>query len=107
MQLFPADFNFTNPDLSAQFVKWATAEVADFSAVPTEMETFTLPAGKYAVFRYCGLPAAAAPYFANIFSKWLPGAGLRVDQRPHFELLGERYNNNSPDSEEDIYIPVF
>jgi hypothetical protein len=29
-----------------------------------------------------------------------------LDNRPHFEILGEKYKNADPDSEEDVYIPV-
>jgi AraC family transcriptional regulator len=106
MQIFPTDFNFANPDFSAVFIKWAAVEVNDFTEIPVDMETCIIPAGRYAVFHYQGHPGAAIPYFAEIFCKWLPEAGLSVDQRPHFEILGEKYKNNSPDSEEDIYIPV-
>lgn len=28
----------------------------------------------------------------------------RVDDRPHFEVLGGKYQNNSPNSEEEIWI---
>jgi AraC family transcriptional regulator len=46
---FP-DFKPTN-----EFEWWATVEVANFDNVPTEMETFVLPSGLYAVFDYKGL----------------------------------------------------
>jgi AraC family transcriptional regulator len=29
-----------------------------------------------------------------------------LDNRPHFEILGEKYKQGSPDSEEEIWIPV-
>jgi AraC family transcriptional regulator len=29
-----------------------------------------------------------------------------LDNRPHFEILGEKYKNESPDSEEELWIPV-
>ena len=28
------------------------------------------------------------------------------DNRPQFEILGEKYKNNAPDSEEEIWIPI-
>lgn len=89
-----------------EFEKWAAAEVADFNSIPGEMETYTLPAGMYAVFGYKGLPADFGPAFQYIFGTWLPGSGYVLDDRPHFEVLGARYNNNSPDSEEEIWVPV-
>lgn len=29
-----------------------------------------------------------------------------IDFRPHFEILGEKYKNNDPGSEEEVWIPV-
>jgi len=29
-----------------------------------------------------------------------------LDNRPHFEVLGEKYKNGDPESEEEIWIPV-
>jgi AraC family transcriptional regulator len=70
------------------------------------MQSFLLPGGLYAVFHYKGLPSEGAKTFQYIFGTWLPGSEYALDNRPHFEVLGERYNNNSPDSEEEIWIPV-
>jgi AraC family transcriptional regulator len=44
--------------------------------------------------------------FQHIFETWLPQSGYELDNRPHFEVLGEKYRNNDPESEEDIYIPI-
>jgi len=29
-----------------------------------------------------------------------------LDDRPHFEVLGDKYKNADPDSEEEIWIPI-
>jgi AraC family transcriptional regulator len=29
-----------------------------------------------------------------------------LDDRPHFEVLGEKYKNNDPTSEKEIWIPI-
>lgn len=29
-----------------------------------------------------------------------------LDEREHYELLGEKYKNNYPASEEEIYLPI-
>jgi AraC family transcriptional regulator len=29
-----------------------------------------------------------------------------LDDRPHFEILGDKYKNGDPDSEEEIWIPI-
>lgn len=49
----PAHFEDFKP--TNEFARWAAVEVADFDDVPSEMETFILPGGLYAVFDYKGL----------------------------------------------------
>lgn len=44
--------------------------------------------------------------FEYIFVEWLPDTIYELDNRPHFEILGEKYKNNDPDSEEDLWIPI-
>ncbi|MEN9524835.1 MAG: hypothetical protein RLZZ256_219, partial [Bacteroidota bacterium] len=29
-----------------------------------------------------------------------------LDERPHVEVMGSKYKNNDPASEEDIWIPI-
>jgi AraC family transcriptional regulator len=94
---------FNNFDPNTTFEKWAAIEVSHFNTIPYEMETITLTAGLYAVFVHKGQSTAI---FETIFSTWLPNSIYVVDHRPHFELLGAKYKNNDPDSEEEIWIPV-
>jgi AraC family transcriptional regulator len=100
----PSYFNAFNPD--TEFEKWAAIEVTDFGSVPDEMETITLTGGLYAVFLYQGAASAGAKAFEYIFGSWLPNSGYDLDNRPHFEILGEKYKNEDPDSEEEIWIPI-
>lgn len=87
------------------FERWAAVEVADFNHVPEEMESMVIPGGLYAVFDYKGLNTDSS-VFKYILETWLPSSGYVLDDRPHFEVLGERYQNNDPLSEEEIWIPV-
>ncbi|MES2592209.1 MAG: GyrI-like domain-containing protein [Bacteroidota bacterium] len=100
----PFYFKELNP--TKEFQKWAAVEVTDFNTVPEGMSTFTLPAGLYAVFIHKGPASTGAKTFQYIFENWLPQSAYAWDPRPHFELLGEKYKNNNPDSEEEIWIPV-
>lgn len=100
----PTHFTQFNPGNT--FEKWAAVEVASFDHVPNGMETFIVPGGSYAVFHYKGSSAESFAFFQSIFSDWLPSAGYLLDDRPHFEVLGEKYRNNDPSSEEEIWIPV-
>ena len=95
-----SDFKLTN-----SFEKWATVEVSDFDNVPGDFETFILPGGLYAVFYYRGSSNDPA-IFQYIFGTWLPDSDYVLDDRPHFEVLGEKYKNDDPTSEEEIWIPV-
>jgi AraC family transcriptional regulator len=94
---------FQRFDPTREFEKWALAEVKNFSVIPDEMEPFELPGGLYAVFQHKGM---GTEIFQFIFSEWLPNSGYALDNRPHFEILGEKYKQGSPDSEEEIWIPV-
>jgi AraC family transcriptional regulator len=105
LQVYPESFDFAFPDIKTGFDKWATIEVAHFESVPDEMETFILKGGLYAVFLYKGL-SSDTKIFEYIFGVWLPCSNFIVDNRPHFEILGEKYRNNDPESEEEIWIPV-
>ena len=103
MQVYDRLINFT--DLSQEFEKWAAVEVTDFNTIPDDMESFELPGGLYAVFFYKGL-STDTQIFRYIFGTWLPGSSYVLDGRPHFEILGEKYRNNDPNSEEEIWIPI-
>jgi len=106
MQIYGPSFDFKNFNPTAVFEKWAAVEVPDFNAVPAGMDTFTLPGGQYAVFLHKGGPRTGPATFAHIFGIWLPSSIYAIDNRPHFEVLGESYKNDDPNSEEEIWIPV-
>jgi len=95
-----ADFKPTN-----EFERWAAVEVADFDNLPNEMETFILSSGLYAVFDYKGLSTDNS-IFKYILESWLPSSDYILDDRPHFEVLGDKYKNNDPLSEEEIWVPI-
>lgn len=105
LQIYPPSF-FANFNPETEFEKWATCEVNDFDNVPDKMETFSLKGGLYAVFRYKGNQSQAASAFRYIMGTWLQNSLYIIDDRPHFEILGEKYKNDDPDSEEEIWIPI-
>jgi putative chromate ion transporter len=59
-----------------------------------------------AVFAFKGDLSLAQKTFEYIFKTWLPNSKYNLDNRPHFEILGEKYKNNDPASEEEIWIPI-
>lgn len=105
MQIYGSSF-FDDFDPTAVFEKWAAVEVTDYDTVPNEMETTTLPGGRYVVFLYRGSSSEAAKAFEYIFGTWIPKSDYVIDQRPHFEILGEQYKNADANSAEEIWIPI-
>jgi AraC family transcriptional regulator len=97
--------HFFNFSLTNEFEKWATVEVSDFDNVPPEMETFILIGGLYAIFDYKGLNTDDS-IFRYIYGEWIPNSDYDLDNRPHFEILGDKYKNGDPTSEEEIWIPI-
>jgi AraC family transcriptional regulator len=106
MQVYDQTFNFKVFNPNTPFEKWAAIEVTDYDSVPAEMESFTLSAGLYAVFIHKGAAESAPKTFQYIFGTWLPNSEYSLDNRPHFEILGDKYKNEDPDSEEEVWIPI-
>ncbi|NCU05702.1 MAG: GyrI-like domain-containing protein [Chitinophagaceae bacterium] len=102
LQLYPENY-FTAFDPANEFTKWALAEVSDANSLPEGFEYFHLSGGLYTVFDHKGCDTEI---FQQIFTQWLPQSAFVLDDRPHFEVLGEKYKNHSTDSEEEIWIPV-
>jgi AraC family transcriptional regulator len=106
MRVYDKFYDFENFNPATQFEKWAALEVSDFNAIPPEMEAYTLTGGLYAVFYYKGLNTDTR-IFEYIFGTWLPNSNdYTLDNRPHFEILGEKYKNGDPNSEEEIWVPI-
>jgi AraC family transcriptional regulator len=106
MQVYAEGFSMQNFTPQTVFTKWAAVEVANIEAVPEGMYTFTLPAGKYAVFIHKGPASAFKPTFDYIYGEWLLKSGYTLDQRPHFELLPEGYVPTDPNAEEEVWVPI-
>jgi AraC family transcriptional regulator len=92
-------------DPTIPFVKWALIEVLNYNYVPEGMETYTINEGLFAVFTYNGPSKNAVQVFQYIYNVWLPNSSYELDNREHFEILGENYNPQG-NAEEEIYIPI-
>jgi AraC family transcriptional regulator len=106
MQLYNLSIDFEKFDQDTPFEKWAAIEVPDFDSIPNEMESYSLQGGLFAVFVHKGAASRGAETFDYIFRSWLPHSEYFLDNRPHFEILGEKYKNDDPDSEEEVWIPI-
>lgn len=103
VQINPNGFSFGPNE---PFVKWAATAVENFDFVPQGMEKLEIREGLYAVFIYKGDQINAPAFFKSIYTEWLPNSGFELDTRPQFEILGEKYKKDNPNSEEEIWIPI-
>ncbi len=97
--------HFSAFSIHNEFEKWACVEVENYKNIPHGMDTLMLEPCTYAVFDYKGLNTDHR-IFEYIYSTWLPSSGYVLNNSPHFEVLGEKYKNNDPTSEEQIWIPI-
>jgi AraC family transcriptional regulator len=97
---------FKQFDPAREFEKWATVEVTDFSTVPDGMKPIVFPYGLYAVFLHRGPVSAALTTYRYIYQTWIPNSEYSLVDRPHFAIMGEKYQPESGDFEEEIWIPV-
>lgn len=106
IQTYPSLLDYKTFTPHSLFVKSAAIEVKNHHFVPNEMKAITIPKGTYAIFIHKG-PVNDFPLTMNyIFKEWLPSSDYELDNRPHFEILGEKYKNNDPLSEEEVWIPI-
>ncbi len=105
VEVYPNDY-FLNFSPQKTFNKWAAFPALPNVKYSEELSKLEIPAGLYACFHYIGSSANAQALYQYIFNQWLPASGYQLDQRPHFALMGAKYQNNHPDSEEDIWIPI-
>lgn len=105
LQVYPEGY-YQRFNPATIFQKWALAEVEAGASPPEGMELFFLPEGDYVVFVHKGDVAAFVAKLQYVLREWIPANGLQLDERPHFEVLGEKYRNGDPESEEEVWIPV-
>lgn len=98
-------YETANFDPKIEFTKWALIEVTSFENMLENFKPFNLTGGLYAVFLHKG-SSADFSIFRYIFYTWLPNSDYELDHRPHFEVLGAQYKNNSSSSQEEIWIPI-
>lgn len=106
IQIYDEQVDFDNFGPNTNFTKWAAVEVSNFKDLPSDLSTHTLNGGLYAIFIHKGSPQEFPKTSQYIFGEWLPKSDYELDNREHFELLGSKYKNDSPDSEEEVWIPI-
>ena len=89
-----------------EFAQWAGVEVNTIENIPDGMEVYNLKGGLYATFIHKGTAADFPKTMNYIHTVWLPKSEYEVDDREHFEVLGSAYDRLSPDSEEEVWVPI-
>lgn len=104
LRIFPPNYyDQFSPIL--EFTKWAAIEVSEVGEIPNGMEEFILDPGEYAVFTMEGL-GNGGELFQYIFQDWLPKSEYQLANRPHFDILDEKYQKRHPDATQTIWIPI-
>jgi AraC family transcriptional regulator len=89
------------------FEKWVACAVTQVDALPEGMAVLPMAGGRYAKFTHRGVHDTFKNTMQMIFTEWLPKGPYRLADRPHFEVMTEKYlGMSNPDSEEYIYIPI-
>ena len=100
-----SDTYFKEFNAGQSFTKWAAVEVAKTDEIPEGMDVFDMEEGIYAMFMNHGM-GDNSEMFQYIFTEWLPSSEYELDNRPHFDVLGEDYQKKDPDAMSEIWIPV-
>lgn len=89
-----------------QWTYFPSVQVSQFDDVPALLFAKTLPSATYAVFTAKGGIPKLGDTFMYAYMTWLPTSAYEVAFPFDFEYYDERFKDNDPDSEVDIYIPV-
>ncbi len=107
IQVYPKGLDMADFTPQTEFITRAGIEVTNLSLIPEGMDSFIIPQGLYAIFEHQGATRDFHKTSKYIYEEWLPTSGYVLDDRPHFEVLDERYlGPDHPDSIEDVYIPI-
>lgn len=105
LQIYPKNF-FKEFNAQKTFKKYALVELKEVLQLPENAEKFELIEGLYLVIDFKGDGAMFQEMFLYVLNTLLPQLGYKMDNRPHFEILGEKYKNMDPNSEEEVWIPI-
>ena len=105
VEVYPEGY-FASFDPNKAFQKWAAVEVISEINVPESWEKLEIPEGLYAVFTYKGKSSEIHNIYQYILGTWINNSPYQLDDRPHMGVMGEKYKNDDPESEEELWIPV-
>lgn len=107
MQVYENGMNVNAFGPQTQFKRRAAMKVLDHLHIPEGMQAFDHPGGLYAVFIHHGPVKEFRRTATWIYGTWLPQSPYEVDNRPHFEILDDKYlGPDHPDSVEEVWVPI-
>ncbi len=97
-----------NMNDNVKFTEVVGAEVTSFENLPEQFVKKELLGGRYAVFTHKGSLRMLKSTFDYIWGTWFLSTKEELDTREDFELYDNRFIGfDHPDSEIEIYIPVW
>ncbi|MDP4291354.1 MAG: GyrI-like domain-containing protein [Bacteroidota bacterium] len=106
LQIYNDSLDLMDFTPDTEFETWAAVEVSAFDEIPEGIEPYILKGGLYAVFIHRGTVDLFKDTLHFIYHSWFPSSPYELDKREHFEVMGEKYKNNDPTSEEEVWIPI-
>jgi AraC family transcriptional regulator len=89
-----------------QWMYFPSTQVSSLDEIPTGLFGRTLPAATYAVFTAKGGIPKLHDTFMYAYMTWLPASEYESAYPFDFEYYDERFKDQDPNSEIDIFIPV-
>lgn len=81
-------------------------EVKDKVDLPEDLQLHKVPGGNYAVFEYLGPVKEIGRAYEYIYGEWLTTTGYKPASLEMFEAYDDRFDEDSPESVVEIWIPV-
>jgi AraC family transcriptional regulator len=100
---FGASLSYTE-EQGCQYI--AAIEVDDFSSIPREAQTVTIPAARYAVFTQPGHITLMRPTIMSIWQDWLPNSGYQAAEAPLIEYYPPALDGVTGTGGFEIWLPV-
>jgi len=95
-----------NFDDNTPFKYIAGLIVENFDDVPEGMESYEIPAQKYAVITHKGALDTLQKTYIYFYNTWVKESNYEFTFGAEFELYDSRFKFGEPDSEMDIYRPI-
>ncbi len=81
-------------------------EVADFSALPSDLYRLRIAPQRYAVFTHRGNVSDVRRNWHTIWNDWLPASGREAIEAPDFERYDARFDPRTGEGWLEIWVPI-